>query len=80
MKAGTSQGGYEDVTAVKLLGKYLIVVDVNGVPVNNGEQIDFYIKSFVVVGEERVYSKEVTVSFVGGVENESVALLTEAVQ
>ena len=58
IKAKSPSGTVSDVTAQELGGTYLIALAVNGVP--NYEQVDFYVKAYVVVDGEKLYSGDET--------------------
>ena len=58
IKAKSPSGTVSDVTAEELGGTYLAALAVNGVP--NYEQVDFYVKAYVVVDGEKLYSGDET--------------------
>ena len=63
----TENGTVRSVTAQECGGTYLIVLSVDGVPVEADKQIDFEIRSYVVIDGQKVYSETANFSIVGGV-------------
>ena len=62
----TENGTVKTVSAGELGGTYLFAVSVDDVPTNIG-QIDFYVKSYVVVNGEKVYSEVASFTLNNGV-------------
>ena len=55
-----------------------MALSVDGVPVETDKQIDFYVKSYIVVNGQKIYSEEKSVSIVGGEYKSDATLLTSA--
>lgn len=62
----TENGTVKTVSAGELGGTYLFVISVDDVPTNIG-QIDFYVRSYVVVNGEKVYSEVASFTLNNGV-------------
>ena len=73
----TENGTVVSVTAEELGGVYLCALSVDEVPTNIG-QIDFYVRSYVVVNGDTVYSEEVIGTMVNGVADTEAAPLAQA--
>ncbi|MBQ8213027.1 MAG: hypothetical protein IJZ80_03375 [Clostridia bacterium] len=73
----TENGTVVAVTAAELGGTYLCALSVDDVPTNIG-QVDFYVKSYVVINGEKVYSEEAIGTIVNGVADTEAAPLTQA--
>ncbi|MBQ4152754.1 MAG: hypothetical protein IJD11_00230, partial [Oscillospiraceae bacterium] len=70
----TENGTVVSVTAAELGGVYLCALSIDDVPTNIG-QIDFYVKSYVVINGEKVYSKQATATIENGAPNQEATLL-----
>ena len=70
----TENGTVVSVTAAELGGVYLCALSIDDVPTNIG-QIDFYVKSYVVINGEKVYSKQATATMENGAPNQEATLL-----
>ena len=71
----TENGSVTSVSAAELGGTYICALSVDNVPTNAG-QIDFYVKSYVVLNGEKTYSEEVIFTFENGEVNSELAPLS----
>ena len=69
----TSNGTVRTVTAKELGGTYVCALALDDVPTNIG-QIDFYVKSYVIIKGEKVYSEQVRFTLNNGAEADLPAL------
>ena len=76
IKATSPSGTVSDITANELGGTYLFALSVDQVPTNIG-QIDFYVRSYVVVNGEKIYNSETatTWTMVNGAIDRNATLL-----
>ena len=62
IKAKSPSGTVKDITANELGGTYLFALSVDAVPTDIG-QIDFYVRSYVVIDGKKVYDKDASTTW-----------------